>query len=180
MKGVVFTEFLEMIESKMGQDMADDLLDSCDLPSGGSYTALGTYDHTEIVQLVVRLSELTRTPVPALLKLFGSHLLGRFTVLYPAFFEQAPTLFQLLSKVEDYIHVEVRKLYPDAELPSFEIEQPGPQTLVMTYSSTRPFADLAEGLIQGCIAHYGNEVDMVREDLEGTPGTHARFALTLR
>jgi hypothetical protein len=180
MKGVVFTEFLEMVESKMGQDMADDLLDSCDLPSGGSYTALGTYDHAEIVQLVVRLSQLAHTPVPDLLKIFGSHLLGRFVVLYPAFFQQAPTLFDLLGKVENYIHVEVRKLYPDAELPSFEIHQPTAESLVMTYSSTRPFADLAEGLIQGCIAHYGKDVQVVREDLAGIPGTHARFTMTYR
>lgn len=28
--------------------------------------------------------------------------------------------FQFLKNIENYIHVEVRKLYPDAELPTFE------------------------------------------------------------
>lgn len=180
MKGVVFTEFLEMVEDTMGQDMTDELLEGCRLASGGSYTALGTYDHAEIVQLVVRLSQLTGLAVPDLLKTFGRHLLGRFVVLYPAFFSQAPTLFDLLEKVEGYIHVEVRKLYPDAELPSFECSRPSESILHMTYSSARPFADLAEGLILGCVAHYGVEVALSRHDLAGVPGTHARFELTLQ
>ena len=167
-----------MVENTMGQEVADGLVDGCDLPSHGAYTSLGTYDHSEIVQLVSRLGDVTGTAVPDLLKTFGSHLLGRFAVLYPGFFSQAPTLFELLSKVEGYIHVEVRKLYPDAELPSFDCRLLQPDTLHMTYSSARPFADLAEGLIRGCIAHYGSPVDLVRQDLEGSQGTHARFELT--
>jgi hypothetical protein len=161
----------------MGQDMADDLLDGCELPSGGAYTALGTYDHAEMVQLVVRLSELTKTPVPDLLKTFGNHLLGRFVMLYPGFFSEAATTYDLLERVEDYIHVEVRKLYPDAELPSFDCHRPEPGRLTMSYSSSRPFADLAEGLIQGCINHYDEQVKVTRHDLDGVPGTRARFEL---
>lgn len=168
-----------MVESGMGQDTVDDLLDSCQLSSGGAYTALGTYDHQEMVTLVVRLSELTSTPVPDLLKAFGKHLLGRFVTLYPDFFRQAPTSYDLLERIEHHIHVEVRKLYPDAELPSFDCRRPSAGALVMTYSSSRPFADLAEGLIRGCIAHYGEPVRLIREDLGGVPGTHARFDLRL-
>lgn len=178
MKGVVFTEFLEMVETNISPAVADQLLDDCELKSGGAYTALGTYDHQEMVQLVVRLSEITDTPVPNLLKTFGTHLLGRFVVGYPAFFTDAPTAFELLERVEGYIHVEVRKLYPDAELPSFATERPRPDQLVLTYSSARPFADLAEGLIRGCIAHYGDGVQLQRHDLPGVPGTAARFELT--
>ena len=52
MKGIVFTEFLEMVEDRFSLDMVDDLIDDCDLPSGGVYTAVGTYSHEEIVALV--------------------------------------------------------------------------------------------------------------------------------
>lgn len=177
MKGVVFTEFLEMVESKIGADTADQLLDDCELASGGAYTALGTYDHQEMVTLVVRLSELTNTPVPDLLKTFGNHLLGRFVAQYPSFFTEAGSAYDLLERVEGYIHVEVRKLYPDAELPSFQCQRDGNGRMVLTYSSARPFADLAEGLIRGCIAHYQENVELVRHDLPGVSGTSARFEL---
>ena len=48
----------------------------------------------------------------------------------------------------------------------------------MTYRSNRPFATLAEGLIRGCIGHYGDPIDMQMEDLSSGEGTAARFVLT--
>lgn len=178
MKGVVFTEFLEMVESKMGLETADRIIEECDLPSGGVYTSLGTYDHQEMVQMVVRLSQISNTPVPDLLKIFGHHLLGRFVVGYPVFFAEATGSFDVLSRIEDYIHVEVRKLYPDAELPTFQVDKPGPEQLHLTYRSSRPFADLAEGLIKGCIEHFKENIAIQRFDLDDKNNTAARFELT--
>ena len=178
MKGVVFTEFLEMVESKFSADMADQILDESELPSGGVYTTVGTYDHDEMVSLVEALGKHTGLSTPELLRAFGEYLFGRFESGYPAFFESTNSALEFLSKVDDYIHVEVRKLYPDAELPSFECHSPRSGRLEMTYKSSRPFAALAEGLISGCIAHYGQPVDMKIEDLSNGEGTSARFILT--
>jgi hypothetical protein len=50
----------------------------------------------------------------------------------------------------------------------------------MAYRSTRPFADLADGLIRGCIDHFGKPIDVAREDVPGAGGTAARFVLTAR
>ena len=38
MKGVVFTEFLEMVEDIFSPDIADQIVEEADLPSGGVYT----------------------------------------------------------------------------------------------------------------------------------------------
>jgi hypothetical protein len=178
MKGVVFTEFLEMVESKFSADVADQILEESDLPSGGIYTTVGTYDHDEMVSLVEALGKHTGMSTPELLRAFGEYLFGRFEAGYPAFFESTNSALEFLSKVDDYIHVEVRKLYPDAELPSFDCHSPRSGCLEMTYKSTRPFATLAEGLIRGCIAHYGQAVDMEIEDLSDGAGTSVRFILT--
>jgi hypothetical protein len=56
------------------------------------------------------------------------------------------------------IHVEVLKLYPDAELPSFRVEQRGDDTMTLTYRSNRHMSPLAVGLIEGAAAHYGRRV----------------------
>lgn len=178
MKGVVFTEFLEMVESQFSADVADQILEESELPSGGIYTTVGTYDHDEMVSLVEALGKHTGMSTPELLRAFGEYLFGRFEAGYPAFFESTGSALEFLSKVDDYIHVEVRKLYPDAELPSFECHSPRSGCLEMTYRSTRPFAALAEGLIRGCIGHYGQPVDMQIEDLSNGEGTSARFILT--
>jgi Haem-NO-binding len=116
MKGIVFTEFLEMVEDRFSPAMADRMLEACALPSGGVYTAVGTYDHHEMVQLVSQLSTLTGVAVPELLRTYGQHLFGRFVHRYPHFFAGVDSAFAFLHNIEGYIHVEVRKLYPEADL----------------------------------------------------------------
>src|SRR3990170_3631836 len=99
-----------------------------------------------------------------LLRGFGAHLLQRFASSFPGFFAHA-SVFDFLHRIDDTIHVEVRKLYPDAELPTFSCEQPEPDRLVMVYQSHRGMADLAEGLIAGAIAHFRENVQVRRDDL---------------
>jgi len=180
MKGVIFTEFLEMVEERFSLATADRMLTSEPLPSGGIYTAVGTYDHQEMLELVGRLSRLTNIPAPDLVRAFGRHLFGRFTVLYPDLFTGIDSAFTLLENVEGFIHVEVLKLYPEASLPRFECRRHGPDRLEMVYRSPRPFADLAEGLIHGCAEHFGESVDVTRQDVPEPDGGAVRFLLTRR
>jgi hypothetical protein len=178
MKGVVFTEFLDMVESRFSADMVDDIIDDADLPSAGAYTAIGTYPHEEIVALVGALSQRSGMAVPDLLRAYGQHLFDRFVVSYPAFFAEARDAFSFLAGIESIIHAEVRKLYPDAELPHFEVERSGDAQLVLIYDSRRHFEDLAEGLMQGCVTHFGGGIDIRRELLGEGDARKERFTLT--
>ena len=180
MKGVVFTEFLEMVESNFSPVVADRIVEQSDLPSGGVYTAVGTYDHGEMVSLVNQLSSETGTPIPELLQRFGHYLFGRFVEGYPDSFVGWKGSLDFLSSVHDHIHVEVRKLYPNAELPSLRCERPEPNRLVMIYRSERGLADLAEGLTRACVEYFGDSVTLSREDLSGGDNTHVRFVLDLQ
>jgi hypothetical protein len=180
MKGMVFTEFLEMVEDKFSPEMADRIIEQADLRSGGIYTSVGTYDHGEMIELVSCLSKETGISSPELLQSFGVYLFSRFHFMFPIYFEGVSSSFDFLQRIEEYIHVEVRKLYPDAELPSFACDTPEVGCLRLTYRSTRPFAVLAEGLIRGCIDHYGEAIDIETEDLSDGAGTAARFLLTRR
>lgn len=177
MKGVVFTEFLEMVEEKFGLVVANQIVEASDLPSQGAYSAVGTYDHTEMVQLLGHLSDHSGLEPPQLLKIFGLHLFPKFATGYASLFAHASDAFAFLTSLDAYIHVEVRKLYADAELPKFHISQPDEATLIMEYRSRRGMADLAEGLIEACIQHYQEQIDLQRSDLS-PDGTHTRFVLT--
>jgi hypothetical protein len=176
MKGLVFTEFLEMVEATWSFDMVDTIIASSQVASGGAYTSVGTYPHAEMIALVSALSVETQTPIPDLVRAFGKHLFGHFAAAYPRFFQHSNDSFQFLSGIENIIHAEVRKLYPDAELPTFEVES-APGRLTLTYFSDHPFADLAHGLIEGCLAHFGGGVALRRESTPGIPGAQARFIL---
>jgi hypothetical protein len=176
MKGIVFSEFSEMVETVLSPEMLDRIIDEADLPSDGAYTAVGTYDHEELLSLVQRLSAATDTPVDALVKAFGRHLAGRFYALYPAFFDGVDGTLAFLETIETHVHAEVRKLYPDAELPTFDTRRDGDR-LELLYQSRRPFADLAEGLIIGCSEHFGESIDIQRRDLGGEGVFRTEFLL---
>ncbi len=166
MKGIVFTEFMEMVESTFSADMLDDIIDAADLPHGGAYTSVGTYDHGELVRMVVALSQKTGAAVPDLVNAFGRHMFGRFHALYPGFFAGVPDALTFLSGIEDIIHAEVIKLYPDAQLPKFQCQRMG-AGLEMIYLSPRHFEDLAHGLIEGAVAHWGGGLKVERTQMEG-------------
>lgn len=160
MKGVVFTTFLEMVEDKFGYETVDEIIANSNLPSSGIYTAVGTYSHHEIVQLVVALSKSQKIDVSDLLKIFGKHLFGVLSKGYPMFMEASNNVFDFLCNIENYIHVEVRKLYPDAELPKFETNRVSDLQLRMMYHSERKMADLAYGLIAGSLEYYNEKANI--------------------
>ncbi|OYY93151.1 MAG: hypothetical protein B7Y41_12555 [Hydrogenophilales bacterium 28-61-23] len=176
MKGLVFTELMEMIEASWSLDMVDAIIARSKVASGGAYTAAGAYPHEEMVALLVALSEETKVPVPDLALAFGRHLFGRFAIAYPRFFQAGTDTLQFLGGIEGNIHAEVSKLYPDAELPTFEVDT-APGQLTLTYFSNHPSADLAQGLIEGCIAHFGEKITLRREPAPQQSGAQARFVL---
>lgn len=180
MKGIVFDEFTEMVEEVFGDDMLDDILDenADKLSSGGAYTSVGTYDHNDLVTLVISLSEKTDMPVPGLVKTFGLHLAKIFSTKFSAFFEECSDTFSFLKRIDDHIHVEVYKLYPDAELPKFSFEVTGENTMNLIYESTRQFADLAEGLIEGTSKYYKEDMVIEREDLSTNEQQKVVFKIT--
>lgn len=177
MKGIVFCELINMVEECFSLETADQIIAASNLETGGAYTAVGTYDHREIVELVSHLSTITGTPAAHLLRNFGEYLFRRFSLLYPTYFATQNSTFDFLGILDNKIHVEVKKLYPDAELPVFHHEFPDRQRMVFVYMSSRPFGDLAEGLIRGCIDYFKEKIVLTREDLPAKEGTHVRFTL---
>lgn len=178
-KGVVFTEFLDFVAERYGADTVDDIIETSQLPSGGAYTAVGTYSHAEMVTLCTTLAAHTGEPVADLVRSFGSRLSGTFAQGYPAFFSRSGNFFDFLESIESHIHVEVRKLYPDAELPTFKIEERTPTRLVMEYRSPRRMGELAEGLILGTARQFGVEVRVQSTPIEGSNAEATRFVVDL-
>ncbi|MCP9766664.1 hypothetical protein EGI22_02005 [Lacihabitans sp. LS3-19] len=177
MKGIVFTEFLEMVEEGFGYEMVDKLLTESDLPSKGIYSAVGTYPHSEIITLVVNLHKNTQIPLSQLLEAFGEYLFNSLMKAYGHIFQNVNDAFAMLSSIETYIHVQVKKLYPDAQLPTFKVETISENQIIMYYTSERSMGDLAIGLINGCLKHYNESAEIVKEDLNES-GSNVKFVIT--
>lgn len=155
MKGIVFTELLEMAEQAIGEEAVDDILDQLDLESGAAYTSVGNYPCGELMRIVGAVSDLTGIPTDDLQRKFGAWMHGRFVQTYPQFFADKTTVLEMLAAIESEVHVEVRKLYSDAELPRFDTAWVGPDHLRMTYRSERPLVAFCHGLIEACVDHFG-------------------------
>ncbi len=175
MLGIVFTEFVEMVEEKFSIDMVDDILSDTKL--SGTFTAVGNYDHKDLIKLVVSLSKRTEIDIDVLVKSFGTHLFNVFSTNYPQFFKDLDNTLDFLERIEDYIHVNVRKLYPQASLPKFKFDRKSNDTLNILYMSERAMGNLAEGLIMGCAEHYGEKLEISRTDNED--GTRVEFLIKI-
>ncbi len=175
MKGVIFVELVNFIEDSFGMELADRVLSNTTLASGGAYTSVGTYASSEAFAIVESVAAESNLPASDLLRTFGEHLFSRLVAGHPEFLVAVDGPITMLRQIEHHIHVEVRKLYPDAELPHFTYEPSGPDELVMVYRSSRGLADLCEGLIRGCYAYFGKPILLTRQPLPGRTGTAARF-----
>lgn len=158
MKGVVFTEYMEFIEDQFGYDVVDDMIDSSGV--SGVYTQAGNYDFKELFEMVTALSKITQAPVGTLIGAFAKHLFKKLVVIYPKPIEQYTNSFEFISNIDDVVHPEVQKLYPEAELPTFETISQSESLLVMKYKSKKPLMDLAQGLMEGCGEHYGENLEI--------------------
>ena len=161
MKGIVFTEFLELIENEFGLEVVQQIIDECELDTDGIYTSVGTYSHKDMFKMVGKLSEIKGVPVPALLTVFGEYFFTTLKDKYPVFVEK-PDLFSFLNSIDQYIHPEVLKLYPDAELPRFDAEIKSDNEMLLNYISSRKMSDLAIGLIKGGSKYFKEDVEIFK------------------
>jgi len=164
MKGLLFTELLAFVGDRWGDATVDRLVRLEPHPAGGAYDPVGRYDAAHWLRLVSALGIETGTAEGALLGAFGEHLFARFAVLYPVFFAGIDSAATFLSRLDTHVHDHVRRLHPDAELPRLEVHTCPGGGIDIVYSSPRPLADLAEGLIRGCVARFADPLVLERHD----------------
>ena len=176
MKGLIFNELLDFVERHAGSTMLEEVLEEAHLASGGAYTAVGHYPHEEAVSIVLKAAERLGASAPELMRQFGRELFPRFLMNYPQFFAGISDSRRFLRGIQTHIHDEVKKLYPDANPPVFDVDEDN-DCLTLTYRSHRPMSMVALGLIEACIDHFGERlvVRSIPETLHYE--SHARFVI---
>ncbi|WP_340075143.1 heme NO-binding domain-containing protein [Leptobacterium sp. I13] len=177
MKGIVFTEFLEMVETTFGLETVDHIIEKSNLKSEGIYTSVGTYDFAEMLSLLSNLSEKVNIPIGDLLYAYGKYFFNVLTASHPNIFKQYKTPIALLSSIENHIHVHVRKIYPGAELPVFDVIDETDKAITMVYSSKRGMYRFAQALMEKTFEHYKIDASIHMEKLK-EDGTKVKFMAT--
>ncbi len=177
MLGIVFTSLIDMLEEKVSPDFADDVLEEANLENEGAFTSVGYYPFSEMQKIVGVLVEKTGTSAEKLLYDFGYYLFDKLAKAHGQVLAGRKNILDLLQCLDDDIHVQVRKLYPDADLPNFTVLATTENTMALKYHSTRELYSLAEGLMDAAADHFGNKIhrEMIKLD---EPHTY-QFNITL-
>ncbi|APY08081.1 hypothetical protein BWZ20_07110 [Winogradskyella sp. J14-2] len=174
MKGLIFTEFLELVEEKFGLAMVDKIITQSQLPSGGIYTSVGTYEFSEMLQLLTHLSKHTDISKDDLLLVYSEHLFKALVRSHPNLVEHYEDPMSLLASIESHIHVEVQKIYPDAQLPTFQLEDRTANEMTLVYKSDKALYMLGMGLMQETFKLFKTPVEINFKKLNKA-GTEVRF-----
>lgn len=143
-------------------------------PEGAGFRPLESYPDPEFAARVEALAERAGLSRTEFLRRFGRHLFGRLVALFPVFFGGAGSALELLGDFDRIVHDEVRRL-GRLDPPRLTCRRLGPDRAEVVYRSRRDLADLAEGLIHGCAAHFGEAITLTRAPGE-EPGS-VRFSI---
>lgn len=176
MKGVIFTELIEMMEDLMGLDFTNKVIEDARLENDGAYTAVGTYSQQDMFKLMQSLSKYAGNSQEKLLKSYGEYLFYRLSTTYAKELAESPHAFSFLQKLKAIIRMEVLKFAPKARVPLISTRLKDKNTLEVLYSANQNMSDLIEGIILGCIGYYQEAISIERE-LSQPDGSSVRFIL---
>ena len=152
MKGVVFNLLEQVVVAAHGDDAWDRLLADANLK--GAYSSLGSYPDRDMQALVQVVASSQQKSEQEVLQWFGRAAMPLLFQRYPRFFAAHHDVRSFVLSVNEYIHPEVRKIYPGAEVPRFVFRHEGDDGLLMEYRSPRKLCALAHGFIEGAADHY--------------------------
>lgn len=158
MKGIIFNVVEDAVTAAHGEEAWDALLEKAGVD--GAYTALGNYPDSDLVDLIEAGSVMLGAPPEELTRQLGHAALLGLAQRYPHFFAPFDSVRPFLLTLNDVIHPEVRKLHTDAAPPDFWFGDDDPDGLVIHYRSERRLCTLAEGMVAGAAAHFGQRADV--------------------
>lgn len=161
MKGVVLNLLERTIVEEHGEAFWDEMIERSG--ASGAYTSLGDYPAEELAGLVAVAGDRLGLHPDEVVRRFGRSAIPHFHESYPELFAPHAELIPFLLTLNEIIHPEVRKLYPDALVPVFSYDRIDERRLLMGYVSPRRLCALGEGLIAGAADHYRQPVRIGHE-----------------
>ena len=175
MKGIIFNLLETVVTKEYGANAWDDLLDAAQVE--GAFTSLGNYPDADLFKLVGAASAALKLPPEVIVKWFGKQMIPLLAGHYPQFFTPHKTSRAFILTLNSIIHPEVRKLYPGADAPDFDLDNSSPDVLVMHYRSKRKLCALAEGMVEGAAEQFGETVHIHHPECMLRGAEHCRLEL---
>lgn len=174
MKGIIFNLVEQVVCDAHGERVWDQLLTGAGLEGG--YTSMGNYPDEELYALVGGASTALDLPTDEVLRTLGHGAAVGLSRQYSQFFTPHERCIDSVVTLNDVIHPEVRKIHRDAEPPEFVFTHVGDDELLVEYRSRRGLCALADGMLGGAAAYYGERADVAHEQCthRGDPSCRMR------
>lgn len=183
MRGIVFTVFLTFLDEQRQSGLSNRILNAVepDLVTS-AFTSVNHYPSKDLKTMLAAAAHEMDEPAADMIRSFGVFLFKQLMSKLGMHVQEYDTWHAMLTNVEGAIHESVQKIEPKRKIPVFltPVEDTN-SALTLHYKSPRGMADLAEGLIMGCLQHYGvdHNIAVCRIDL-ADDGTSSIFNMIQR
>lgn len=162
MKGVVFNLLEAFVCEGWGDEVYEALLERTELETQEPFVGPGTYPDSDLVALASNAAIMLDLPLGAVLRAFGEYCFPQLAAKVPMLVDSHSDLISFLQSIDSVLHVEVRKLMPQAVTPTFLVDRTGPDTARLAYHSERRLCGFMEGLLVGAGRHFGSDVEFTK------------------
>jgi predicted hydrocarbon binding protein len=155
MKGLIFNLLEEFLVARCGETEYELILTDCQLCADPSLmVGPGSYPDQDFTAIIASAAKRLGLGSKELLHEVGRAAIPRLVSRYPQFFIPSKHPRDFFASLNFIHHLEVKKLYKDAELPRFRCENKADGSLLISYISGRGLCHLFSGLINGVADHY--------------------------
>ncbi|MCW8876034.1 MAG: heme NO-binding domain-containing protein [Kangiellaceae bacterium] len=177
MQGVIYTILADMVIDNYGMELWNEVISEASLDSGGAFTAGVQYSDSELIGIVNQLSQKLSVPVKDLIKVYGEYLFPQLLKQLPLNDLDMSSMRSFLLQVDSVIHKEVKRIHPDAYLPTFDYEQNESDCLTMLYRSKRKLCALSEGLLIGASNYFSTPININHSKCMHKGDDHCRLEI---
>lgn len=145
----------EYVEAQYGIERWIGFLEAAGVSTARPYVRVGTYPDEELTAIVAAIAEGTGTSLNEVLEQFGTALAPQLIAMYPRLVRPEWRSLDLLCYTEEAIHRIVRQGQLGARPPVVRCRRLAPDSLHLTYESSRRLCPLAVGIMRGIGRHFG-------------------------
>ncbi|NSY32519.1 hypothetical protein DS891_02705 [Pseudoalteromonas sp. JC28] len=157
MRGVIFRGLEELVVEAIGMQTWDELLEA-HAPEGRVYVSPTSYPDAELFALAQGVADKLNKPLTDVLAIFGQSLFGFLAEKHKGISSKFTSFEELVLSIDSVIHMEVKKLYDEPNLPSIAAIVKDDKTIVLEYCSNRKLCFCAEGLLYGAAQFYSRKL----------------------
>lgn len=160
MKGHIFILLEEFIAEAASEETLYAVLDNCLFDTSTAFVKTDNYPDEHLTEFVNQAIAVLEITLPQAHFAFGQWLYPRLIKMLPAEFTDFDHPSPVLANLDQLHKVELKKLYPDAQPPSFNYHRINNASAELIYHSKRQMFDLVLGVLQGMADHYKVPIDV--------------------